>query len=185
MQQHSTLPGQLAIDMAADCQDVSRSPFGEECHLRVSGPDGAYSIFDYRAPAGFGPVRHVHVHHDEVIELLEGRIAVWTPERCFTMAAGDVALLPRDVPHAWRAFGDGGVHFTGTVVPGGFERFFSIVERRGLAATDHDGLTAAAEEAGLKVTGPPLADAEVAQIIGRFPGGLSATTRRAEPEVKT
>ncbi|MPZ39838.1 MAG: cupin domain-containing protein [Rhizobiales bacterium] len=165
MQQRSTVPGRVTIDIAADCSDVSRSPFGEQCHLRVSGAGGGYAIIDYRAPAGFGPARHVHHREDEVIHLLEGEIAVWTPERSFTMAAGDVTLLPKDVAHTWRAFGNGGVHFTVTVVPGGFERFFSMAEERGLAATDHGGLTAVAQELGLDVIGPPLTDEDVARIV--------------------
>src|SRR5947208_1446709 len=60
MQQNLAVPGTLVLDAAAACGDVSRSPFGEECHLRVRGTDGAYSIVDYRAPAGFGPARHTH-----------------------------------------------------------------------------------------------------------------------------
>jgi len=81
------------------------------------------------------------------------------------MSPGDVVLLPKDVPHAWRAFGGGSVHFTVTLVPGGFERFFSIVEARGIAATDHAGLTAAAGEVDLYDIGPPLSDEEVARIV--------------------
>jgi quercetin dioxygenase-like cupin family protein len=167
MQQRSTVPGQLGIDAAADCSDVSRSPFGERSHLRVSGAGGAFAIFDYRAPAGFGPVRHTHHREDEIIHLLEGRLAVWTPERRFTVAPGDTILLPKDMPHTWRGFGDADTHFTATVIPGGFERFFFIVEERGLAATDHAGLTAAAQELGLDIIGPPLTDEEVAQIVAQ------------------
>jgi quercetin dioxygenase-like cupin family protein len=165
MQRQSTTPGELGLDAAHDCADVSRRPFGEECHLRVGGSDSAYSIFDYHAPAGFGPARHTHRFGDEIIHLLEGRIVVWTPERCFTMAGGDMTLLPKGTPHTWRAFGNEGVHFTVTVVPGGFERFFSLTEQRGVTTTDHDGLGAAAREAGVDPTGPPLSDDEVAQIV--------------------
>lgn len=179
MQRRSTAPGELCLDAAADCADVSRSPFAEKCHLRVSGRDGAYSIFDYRAPAGFGPARHTHRLDDEIIHLLEGRIVVWTPERCFTMAGGDMTLLPKRLPHTWRAFGDEGVHFTATVVPGGFERFFSLTEQRGVAVTDHDGLGAAAREAGVDPIGPPLSDDEVARIVAgetRLGGSASPAT---------
>src|SRR5205085_8051513 len=119
----------------------------------------------YRAPAGFGPPRHVHRHADETIHLLGGRIVVWTPRRCFTMAAGDMTLLPRRTPHTWRAYGNEGVHFTVIMVPGGFERFFSLAEERRLTVADHDGLGAAAREAGVDPLGPPLSDDEVAQIV--------------------
>ena len=82
MQQNLAVPGTLVLDAAAACGDVSRSPFGEECHLRVRGTDGAYSIVDYRAPAGFGPARHTHRRVDEIIQLLIrlgllGLLLVW------------------------------------------------------------------------------------------------------------
>ena len=105
MQQSLAVPGTLVMDAAVACGDASRSPLGEECHLRVRGTNGTYSIVDYRAPAGFGPARHTHRREDEIIQLLEGRIVVWTPQRGFTMSPGDVVLLPKEVPHAWRAFG--------------------------------------------------------------------------------
>jgi len=95
MQQNLAVPGTLVLDAAAACGDVSRSPFGEECHLRVRGTDGAYSIVDYRAPAGFGPARHTHRREDEIIQLLEGRIAVWTQQRGFTMSPGDLVVSPK------------------------------------------------------------------------------------------
>jgi hypothetical protein len=42
-----------------------------------------------------------------------------------------------------------------------------MVEQHRLAATDHTGVTAVAEEVGLKVTRLPLTDEEIAQIIGQ------------------
>jgi len=52
-----------------------------------------------------------------------------------------------------------------TLVSGGCERFLSIVDARGIAATDHAGLTAAAGEVDLYDIGPPLSDEEVARIV--------------------
>lgn len=165
MQLGISSPGELTFDCAAGCADVSISPFGERCHVRASGAGGTYSIFDYRAPPGFGPAKHLHHREDEIIEVLDGRIAVWTPERTFSMAAGDTVLLPKSSPHAWRAFGPDAVHLTVSVVPAGFERFFSMVEERQLTTDDHDGLGAVARELGLDVLGPPLSDEEVATIL--------------------
>jgi uncharacterized cupin superfamily protein len=62
--------------------------------------NSTYSILDYRAPAGFGVVRHLHHREDEVPHLVEGRIAVWMPDRCLTMTPGDLVFLPKGVEDA-------------------------------------------------------------------------------------
>jgi len=79
---------------------------------------------DYRAPASFGVVRHLHHREDEVLHLVEGQIAVWMPDRCLTMTPGDLVFLPKEVEHAWRAYGEKSVRMNVTVSPGGFEHFF-------------------------------------------------------------
>ena len=97
----SPSPRPVAIDRASSAAMVSRTSWGEESHIRV-GPEasgGQLTILDYRAPAGFGPPRHLHQQEDEVIELVEGQVVVWTPERSFVLAPGDLVLLPKHVPH--------------------------------------------------------------------------------------
>lgn len=120
---------------------------------------------DYRAPAGFGPPRHLHQRDDEVIELVEGQVVVWTPERSLVLATGDLVLLPKHVPHTWRAYGAEPIRFTVTFTPSGFERFFPDIERLGLVITDVAELTSVAGDAGMEILGPPLSDEEVRQII--------------------
>jgi mannose-6-phosphate isomerase-like protein (cupin superfamily) len=79
---------------------------------------------DCRAPAGFGVVRHLHHRED----LVEGQIAVWMPDRCLTMTPGDLVFLPKEVEHAWRAYGEKSVRMNVTVSPGGFEHFFPTIK---------------------------------------------------------
>ena len=136
----------VAIDRASSAAMVSRTSWGEESHIRV-GPEasgGQLTILDYRAPAGFGPPRHLHQRDDEVIELVEGQVVVWTPERSLVLAPGDLVLLPKHVPHTWRAYGAEPIRFTVTFTPSGFERFFPDIERLGLVITDVPELTSQA-----------------------------------------
>jgi quercetin dioxygenase-like cupin family protein len=157
----------VAIDRASSAAMVSRTSWGEESHIRV-GPEasgGQLTILDYRAPAGFGPPRHLHQRDDEVIELVEGQVVVWTPERSLVLAPGDLVLLPKHVPHTWRAYGAEPIRFTVTFTPSGFERFFPDIERLGLVITDVPELTSVAGDAGMEILGPPLSDEEVRQII--------------------
>jgi mannose-6-phosphate isomerase-like protein (cupin superfamily) len=126
---------------------------------------GQLTILDYRAPASFGPPRHLHHPEDEVIELIEGQAVVWTPNLSFVLAPGDVVLLPKLSPHTWRAYGPHGIRFTVTVTPSGFERFFQDIERRRLVASDVAELRAVADDVGMDILGLPLSDEEVRQII--------------------
>jgi mannose-6-phosphate isomerase-like protein (cupin superfamily) len=146
---------------------VSRTSWGEESRVRVGSADsgGQLTILDYRAPAGFGPPRHLHHREDEVLELIEGQAVVWTPNFSFVLAPGDLVFLPKLGQHTWRAYGPMGVRFTVTFTPGGFERFFQDIEGRCLLYTDLAEREAIAGDVGVDVLGPPLSDEEVHQII--------------------
>jgi len=86
----------VSIDRAASSGIVSRTSWGEESHIRVGPADsgGQLTILDYRAPASFGPPRHLHHREDEVLELIEGQAVFWTPHLSFVLAPGDLVLLP-------------------------------------------------------------------------------------------
>jgi mannose-6-phosphate isomerase-like protein (cupin superfamily) len=157
----------ILIDRAASSGIVSRTSWGEESHIRVGAADsgGQFTILDYHAPARFGPPRHVHHREDEVIALIEGHAVVWTPDLSFVLAPGDLVLLPKLGPHTWRAYGPTGVHFTATLTPSGFERFFQEIEERRLLATDVAELREVAASVAIDILGPPLSDEEVHQII--------------------
>ena len=144
----------VSIDRAASSGIVSRTSWGEESHIRVGPADsgGRLTILDYRAPASFGPPRHLHHGEDEVLELIEGQAVFWTPHLSFVLAPG-------------RAYGPKGIRFTATFTPSGFERFFQDIERRRLLATDVAELSAVAADVGMDILGPPLSDEEVRQII--------------------
>jgi mannose-6-phosphate isomerase-like protein (cupin superfamily) len=157
----------VSIDRAASSGIVSRTSWGEESRIRIGPADsgGQLTILDYRAPASFGPPRHLHHREDEVLELIEGQAVVWTPNLSLVLAPGDLILLPKLGPHTWRAYGPQGIRFTVTVTPSGFERFFQDIERRRLLASDVAELRAVAGDVGMDILGPPLSDEEVRQII--------------------
>jgi len=66
------------IDRGTDAKRASRTSWGEESYVKVGSTltNNAFSILDYRAPAGFGVVQHRHHREDEVLHLVEGRIAL-------------------------------------------------------------------------------------------------------------
>jgi mannose-6-phosphate isomerase-like protein (cupin superfamily) len=165
--------GRFLIDRGTDAKRASRTSWGEESYIKVSSTlsNSAYSILDYRAPAGFGVVRHLHDREDEVLHLVEGRIAAWMPDHCLTMTPGDLEFLPKGVEHAWRAYGKKSVRMIVTISPGGFEHFFPTIQARGLAAHNVEALTDVCDEFGIKVSGPPLSDEEIERIIALSDAG--------------
>lgn len=149
--------------------ELAITSWGERAFIRALRNDNEHNfcILDYRAPVGFGPPRHFHYFQDEVLEVLEGTITVWTPDWCGVVREGDVISLPSGIPHAWRAIGEKPVHFTVIVSPGGpggFKEFFPAIQRRNLTLTDTPGIIEASEFGGMKVIGPPLSDIEVERL---------------------
>jgi mannose-6-phosphate isomerase-like protein (cupin superfamily) len=128
--------------------------------------EGRLAVLFYRAPAGFGPPRHLHRQDDEIFLIEQGAIALWTPHECRTAGPGDVVMLPKVMPHTWRAYGDDPIRFQVTVTPGEFEIFFERIAERNLTLADRAELAEVASAAGMDIVGPPLSDEEVAAIVG-------------------
>src|SRR3982074_1156375 len=87
MKVNTVSENRFLIDRSTDAKRASRTSWGEEAYVKVGSTlsNNAFSILDYRAPAGFGVVQHLHHREDEVLHLVEGRIAVWMPNRCLTL----------------------------------------------------------------------------------------------------
>jgi quercetin dioxygenase-like cupin family protein len=157
------------VSRAGSMGESAITAWGEQACIRALRLDAHnnFCILDYRAPAGFGPPRHLHYLQDEVLDILEGSIVVWSPSWCGVLHQGDVVSLPSGIPHAWRSIDDRAVHFTITVTPGGpggFKEFFPTIQQRNLTIADTSELLAAAEIGGMQITGPPLTDEEVERL---------------------
>jgi quercetin dioxygenase-like cupin family protein len=162
-------PKPTIVSRARNLGEFAITSWGEMACIRALrlDPDNNFCILDYRAPAGFGPPRHLHYVQDEVFEILEGTIAVWSPDCCGVLHPGDIVSLPSGIPHAWRSIDDRPVHLTVIVTPGGpggFKEFFPTIQQQNLTVADIPELIAAAEIGGMQVTGPPLTDEEVERL---------------------
>lgn len=148
-------------------EGFTTTSWGEASRTRLSLDDtkGALAIIDYRAPAGFGPPRHFHHKDDEIFLIQSGDIVLWTPTGYRTAGPGDVILLPKLMPHTWRAYGEAPVRFQITIAPGEFETFFHRIVAKNLTITDVEALIECANEAGMVIVGAPLNDDEVAAIL--------------------
>jgi quercetin dioxygenase-like cupin family protein len=160
-----TDPRPLLVD-SPSVSGFATNSWGERARVRLCGAqtEGRLSVLVYGAPAGFGPPRHLHRQDDEILLVEQGTIALWTPHECRTAGPGDVVMLPKGVPHTWRAYGDDSVRFQVTVTPGDFETFFERIVERNLTLADQAELVEVASAAGMDIVGPPLSDEEVAAI---------------------
>ena len=168
------------VSRAQSLGETAVTSWGEMACIRAlrMDPDHNFCILDYRAPAGFGPPRHLHYVQDEVFVIHEGTLAVWSPDYCGVLHAGDIISLPSGIPHAWKSIDDRPVHLTVMVTPGGpggFKEFFPTIQQRNLTVSDIAELIAAAEIGGMQITGPPLTDEEAARLKAgeQLPGAPS------------
>lgn len=160
-------PRELEIDRHREHDEFAVTSWGEMARSRVPAvrASNAFALIDYRCPAGFGPPRHLHRNDDEVLYVISGMLALWTETKCGTAGPGDVVMLPKAVPHAWRSFGADDVHLLVIAAPGDFEPFFELLQGRQALSSEIEKLVAIADEAGMDVVGPPLSDEDVTAII--------------------
>ncbi|MBI2927549.1 MAG: cupin domain-containing protein [Verrucomicrobia bacterium] len=102
---------------------------GHPITIKIHGHDtgGAFAVVETADPLGGGPPPHIHHREDETFYVLEGEYELMCGGQTHRMGKGATALLPRDVPHAYKCLSAGGGHLLVTLTPAGFERFFEEV----------------------------------------------------------
>ncbi len=104
--------------------------------------DGAYAVFDIRAPAGAVIPPHVRAHQDAVLLVVTGELQVACGDTRQTLGRGDTAALPRDV--ACRVDARTDVHLLCLAMPAGLEDLADLVADQSLELDDIAALLAAA-----------------------------------------
>jgi quercetin dioxygenase-like cupin family protein len=100
---------------------------GVSVHVLVRAGDtgGAWSLVDYELPPRFaGPPPHVHAGITEAFYCTEGTLALMLDGQAVTLRAGEVAVVPPGVPHAFANPSDTPARMLLWLTPGGFERYF-------------------------------------------------------------
>ncbi|EFC85926.1 cupin domain-containing protein [Parafrankia sp. EUN1f] len=88
---------------------------------RTEDTGGSFSLLEVSVAADIP--RHVHLHADECIYVLEGVLGVDFEDRTYTASAGMFTLLPQGVPHALRRISTPPPRVLQISSPGGWERY--------------------------------------------------------------
>jgi len=83
--------------------------------------DDQISVLKHWAPFGHSPPLHIHDTEDEVFHVFEGRLRFQVGSETIELAAGDIMLAPKGVPHTFCVDSPEGAHFMTVTQPGDFE----------------------------------------------------------------
>src|SRR5579862_8106904 len=72
------------------------------CRVSSASTQGAYCAFEFVTLPGEGVPLHVHSREDEVYYILDGAFEIQCGGKVFKAEFGAMAVLPRNVPHAFR-----------------------------------------------------------------------------------
>lgn len=137
--------------------------------IRVSSSDGqdGVSIIEHRVRQGDSPPLHLHHTEDEIFHILEGEFRVKVRDAEQPAGPGDLLLVPKGIPHTYRAMSPEGGRFLTVTARGDFERFLRSMGRpaKGSDLPEPAGpptpeamhaLTTSAARFGIEIVGPPL-----------------------------
>lgn len=137
--------------------------------IRVSlseGHDGV-SVLEHCVRQGDSPPLHFHRTEDEIFHVLEGEFRFRIEDREQRAGPGAIVLVPRGIPHTYRAESPEGGRYLTITARGDFERFVRALGRPALRPELPEAsgapspemiraLTAAAAQHGIELIGPPL-----------------------------
>lgn len=124
---------------------------------------GSLATIEWRGGKGFSPPLHVHHDEDAAMLVLDGQLTILVGDDKRTCGPGQMAWLPRDVPHSFRVDSET-AHYLEMITPAGFEDFH-VDGSRPVTSTAYlptpqpvDGPVLAAQSAqhNCDIIGPPM-----------------------------
>lgn len=116
----------------------------------ASETSGAFTLIETANPPNAGPPLHVHRDVDEAFFVLEGQYDFHCGQDRIEAGPGAFVLLPRGVPHRYRAGADGG-RVLMLFSPGGAEDYFRDVAAAMTSGESEHGLAELARHHGIEL----------------------------------
>jgi quercetin dioxygenase-like cupin family protein len=131
-------------------------------HVDGEASGGQLAIVEEWGRRGNMPPLHVHQRDDETFLVLDGELSLFVAGEQLVLNAGQAAVAPREVPHAYRVESEQ-ARWLVISTPAGFESFVRAAakparaEELPPAGRPHDpaALAQAAAEVGIEILGPP------------------------------
>ena len=138
--------------------ETASGPLGGDVRFVVRGSDsgGALTALEVANPVGQGPPLHVHPAQDETVLVLDGELRWRLGDEVQSAGPGAFVFIPRGLPHCFQVMGERPARMLVTIAPAGMEAFFERLSA--MSKFDPAEFRAAAEESGMQVVGPPLAE---------------------------
>jgi quercetin dioxygenase-like cupin family protein len=129
----------------------------ERLMLGRSDTNGEFALFESSGSRGHTAPTHLHRVASETFIVLEGELLVQVGDDRQVAGAGDVALLPRGLPHTFVVVSPTARYLT-LHTPAGFDDFVRAVSALAAdgRAADRAALVAVAADHGIEILGPGL-----------------------------
>jgi len=143
-----------------DAPQIDLSPLGIE--LRVLIPAAASGegicLMEEITRPGSGPPLHVHADQEECFYFLEGSYLLRVGEQEWRVGPGDVAVVPRGMPHAFTNLGvtPSRLLFTLTPARSGEQCFLELAELLAAGRPSPEEINARLARHGFALVGEPL-----------------------------
>jgi quercetin dioxygenase-like cupin family protein len=132
---------------------------GSPERLMLGRPDtnGEFALFESSGTRGHTAPTHRHLVASETVIVLDGELLVQVGDDQHVAGAGDVALLPRGLPHTFVVVSPTARYLT-LHTPAGFDDFVRAVSELASdgRAADRAALIAVAADHGIEILGPGL-----------------------------
>ena len=126
--------------------------FGNKQIHKLVGEDTNDQFFewmDYLKP-GSGIPPHIHTKEDEVFRVTKGRVEFLIGDKKSVLGAGDMALAPKNIPHAWTVIGTEEAQMSVSVYPAGMEFMFEELHKLPPGKPDLARVAAISEKYGIR-----------------------------------
>jgi quercetin dioxygenase-like cupin family protein len=129
----------------------------ERLMLGRADSNGEFALFESSGARGHTAPTHRHRHASETFIVLDGELLVQVGDDRRSAGAGDVALLPRGLPHTFVVVSPTARYLT-LHTPAGFDDFVRAVSDLAAdgRAADRAALVAVAADHGIEILGPGL-----------------------------
>jgi quercetin dioxygenase-like cupin family protein len=141
-----------------------RTPAGGPSMLKAHAGNtgGVFTLMENEIPPGTGPRFHRHAAEEEMWYVLTGRFRFRIDEEIVPAPAGTFVFVPRGIAHCFQNVSDRSARILVMFAPSGIEGLFMKLAQLPAGPIDAQVHSAVAQEYGMEIIGPPLADSHPA-----------------------